>query len=95
VFAIVLQSLLGMRAVAALKLLIVDPVLPGWLPELVVENVRVGDARIALRFYRDDGGRSHVETIEKKGTLHLLRQPPVDSLSAGIGDRFAALLGRR
>ena len=92
VFAIVLQSLLGMRAVAALHLLIVDPVLPDWLPEIVVENLRVGDARITLRFYRDDRGRSHFEAIAKEGSLHVVRQPPLDSLSAGIRDRFGALV---
>jgi len=32
VFPILLQTLLGLRAVAPLKLLAVDPVLPEWLP---------------------------------------------------------------
>jgi hypothetical protein len=86
------QSLLGMRAVAALHTLAVDPVLPVWLPDVTLRNLRVGPARVSLRFHRDRDGESHVEVLEQKGTLHLIRQPPVDSLSVGVWDRLGALV---
>ncbi len=91
-WAILVQTLLGIRPVAALELLAVDPVLPAWLPELVVKRLRVGAATASLRFWRDAGGRSHYEVLEQEGTLHIVRQPPVDSLTAGIWDRLGALL---
>jgi hypothetical protein len=41
---------------------------------------------------RDENGRSHGEILTKRGTLHLLRQQPPESLSAGPWDRFRAIL---
>ena len=92
VFPILVQSLLGLYPVAALELLVVDPILPPWMPELVVRGLRVGGATVSLRFHRDADGKSHVETLEQQGTLRVLRQPPLNDLTAGIGDRLAAFL---
>lgn len=90
-FAILVQTLLGMRPVAALHLLALDPVLPPWLPEITVKRLRVGEAMVTLRFWRDSDGDSHYEVVEQEGTLHILRQPPVDSLTVGLWDRLGAL----
>lgn len=90
-FAILLQTLLGMRAVAALDLLAVDPVLPPWLPEVTLKRLRVGGATVSLRFWRDGEGDSHYEVLEREGTLHIIRQPPVDALNVGIWSRLGAL----
>jgi glycogen debranching enzyme len=92
VFAILVQAILGMRPVAALDLLAIHPVLPRWLPELTVRRLRVGGATVTLRFHRDDSGESHVETVEREGTLHIVRQPPVDSLFVGPWDRLGELV---
>lgn len=91
-FAILVQSLLGLRGLAALHLLAVDPVLPPWLPEITVKHLRVGEATATLRFWRDDDGESHFDVVERSGTLHVVRQPPVNSLTAGVRDRVGALL---
>lgn len=91
VWPILIQTLLGMRPVAALDLLAVDPDLPVWLPELTLKGLRVGGATADLRFWRDDGGDSHFEVLRKEGTLRILRQPPIDSLHAGLWDRLGAL----
>jgi glycogen debranching enzyme len=90
-FAILVQTLLGMRPVAALHLLALDPVLPPWLPEVVVKRLRVGEATVTLRFWRGSDGDSHYEVVEQEGTLHIIRQPPVDSLTVGLWDRLGAL----
>jgi hypothetical protein len=66
-------------------------VLPEWLPEVIVEGLRVGGATATLRFWRTEKGESHGEIVHKRGTLHLVRQPPIESLRAGLRDRFAAL----
>jgi hypothetical protein len=72
--------------------LVVDPVLPEWLPEITVKDLRVGGATLTIRFYRQPDGKSHHHVLKKRGTLHLIRQPPPESLSAGVADRFRALI---
>lgn len=92
VFPILLQTLLGMRAVAPLKLLAVDPTLPAWLPDVTVRNLRVGEASVSLRFWRDRSGESHYKVLKKQGELRIVRQPPLDSLTVGLWDRLGALI---
>ncbi|HKQ74211.1 MAG TPA: hypothetical protein VJ810_10965 [Blastocatellia bacterium] len=92
VFPLLIQILLGLRAAAPLKLLAVDPVLPPWLPDLTVRNLRVGGASVSLRFWRDLRGDSHYEVLKKQGALRIVRQPPLDSLKVGFGDRLGALI---
>jgi len=94
VFPILVQTLLGILPVGALNLLSVYPVLPNWLPEITIRNLRVGDAAISMRFWRDKNGSSKWQILEKQGTLHLITQPSIDSLTAGIWDRLGALVQR-
>lgn len=89
---LVMQSLLGLQPVAMLHTLFVDPALPPWLPEVTVRRLRLGDATATLRFWRDDSGDSHADVVEKRGKFHLVRQPPPESLHAGIRDRLGALI---
>jgi len=89
---LVLQSILGLQPVGMLHTLFVDPALPAWLPEVNVRRLRLGEATASLRFWRDESGASHAEVIEKQGPFHLVRQPPLESLHAGVGDRFAAVV---
>jgi glycogen debranching enzyme len=92
VFPLLLQSLLGLQPVAPLSTLVVDPHLPDWLPDVTIAGLHVGDARVTLRAWRDDAGDSHAEILHRQGTLHLLRQPPIESLSDGIPERLGALM---
>jgi glycogen debranching enzyme len=91
---LLVHSVLGLQPVAPLDLLVVDPVLPSWLPEVVLRGLRLGGATVSLRFWRADSGESHVEVLHRRGTFHLLRQPPPESLTAGVRDRFSALADR-
>ena len=84
--------MLPLRAAAPMALLAVDPVLPCWLPSVTVHNLRVGEASVSLRFWRDRDGDSHYEVLRKQGTLHIVRQPPLDSLTVGLWDRLGALI---
>lgn len=90
-FAILLQSLLGMRPVGEMGLLVIDPVLPPWLPEITLHGVRVGSGSVDLRFWRDERGGSHHEVHAREGKLRVVRQPPVQGLSVGPWDRLGAL----
>ena len=90
--ALVMHTLLGLQPVAALNLLVVDPALPPWLPEVTLRGLRLGGATATIRFVRDESGKSHAEVVHKRGTLHLVHQPPPESLGAGVRDRLGALV---
>ncbi|MBD3314243.1 MAG: hypothetical protein GF344_00520 [Chitinivibrionales bacterium] len=87
------QVLLGIRPVAVAHTLLVDPVLPPWLPDLKLERLRVGEVECSLCFYRDSSGKSRVKVLKKSGRLHVVRQPPVNSLTSGPLGRLGALMG--
>ncbi|HSE43497.1 MAG TPA: glycogen debranching N-terminal domain-containing protein [Acidobacteriota bacterium] len=82
------QAMLGLYPYAPLKMLLVDPHLPSWLPEITVEDLQVGEARISIRFYRNPNGKSDYEILHKRGTLHVFRQPSPWSLTASFAERL-------
>ena len=90
-FALLVQVLLGIEAVAPYRLLFVDPDLPDWLPEVTLGGLRVGGATVSLRFRRRSGGGCRWEVLEKRGRLRILRQPPLDDLGVGWRGRLRAL----
>jgi glycogen debranching enzyme len=83
-----LQAMLGLYPYAPLHLLLVDPHLPSWLPEITVHNLHVGGAVVDLRFYRERSGRSDYDVLDTRGRLHVVRQPSPWSLTAGFGERL-------
>ena len=85
-FAII-QAMLGLYPFAPTNLLLLDPHLPNWLPELVVRNLHVGKAVVSIHFYRE-GKSTHFDVLDKRGTLHVLKQPSPWSLTAGVGERI-------
>ena len=91
-FPLLVHTILGLQPVALLDLLVVDPVLPSWLPEVIVRDLRLGGATATIRFWRDDSGKSHAEVLRKRGTLHLVHQPSLESLRHGTRDRLGALV---
>ncbi len=82
-----LQALIGLYPYAPLNVLLVDPHLPVWLPEVTLHNVHVGQATVNIRFYRREDGDSDYEVLEKRGRLHVVRQPSPWSLTAEFGER--------
>jgi glycogen debranching enzyme len=85
-FAIV-QALVGIYPYAPLKVLFLDPWLPDWLPEVTIEDMRVGNAHVTLHFKRDKNGETSYRVVEIEGGLHVLRQPSPWSLTSGWGER--------
>jgi hypothetical protein len=83
-----LQAMLGLYPYAPLNMLLLDPHLPEWLPELTLSNLRVGAAAATLRFFRKTDGTSDYELREKRGPLHILRQPTPWSLTATFAERL-------
>lgn len=84
---IMLQALLGIYPYAPLNALFLDPWLPDWLPEVTVEDLCVGRARVSLRFSRNNKGLTDFKVIRTEGDLHVLRQPSPWSLTANWGER--------
>ena len=89
----VLQALLGLYPYAPLNLLVVDPHLPPWLPDLTLRGLRVGQARASIRFFRTESGASDYRVLEVEGRLHIVRQPSPWSLTASFGERLKDLVG--
>lgn len=86
-----MQVLLGILPLAPFETLVVDPSLPEWLPEVVVRDLRVGEARVTLRCWRNRDAVSHFEVLHKVGTLHVVRQPPPEAIDAGLIERTGAV----
>jgi glycogen debranching enzyme len=83
-----LQTMLGLYPYAPLNLLLVDSHLPVWLREITIRNLHAGAAAIDVRFYRRKNGESDYEVLDKRGWLHIVRQPSPWSLTATFGERL-------
>jgi glycogen debranching enzyme len=82
---LLVHSMLGLIPVAPRRTLIIDPDLPEWLPELTLSNIRIGNARVSLRFWRDAAGYTQDEVVAQQGELRIHRTLARDK---GV-DRFA------
>jgi len=69
---LILQSLLGLYAAAEENILYVhNPVLPKWLSEVTVGNLRVGRSTLSLRFRRE-GNQTSFAVRDKQGTARIV-----------------------
>ena len=91
-FPLLVQTMLGLVPVGHLEMLMLDPALPAWIPELILRDVRVGRAKATLRFWREHDGASRWEVLHQQGTLHMVRQPAPESLSASWLERMSGLI---
>jgi glycogen debranching enzyme len=82
------QALLGLYPYAPLHMLLLDPHLPAWLPEITLHNLQVGHAAVTIRFYRTREGASDYQILDQRGRLHVVRQPSPWSLTASFGERL-------
>jgi len=92
IFPLIVQALLGIVPLAQVQTLIVDPVLPEWMPHVVLRGLRVGDARVTLSARRRDNGDTDWDASHVQGHVRIVRQPSPESLTAGAGDRVFGLL---
>jgi len=88
----ILQAILGLYPYAPLNLLLVDPHLPDWLPDLTLNELKVGESRVSIRSYREKNGDSEYEVLDKRGNLHVVRQPSPWSTTSGPIERTMDLL---
>jgi hypothetical protein len=73
-FPLAIQALLGLLPLAPFNTLVVDPHLPRWMPDVILHDLRVGDARVTLRCWRTRDASSHFEVLSRHGTLHVVRR---------------------
>jgi glycogen debranching enzyme len=57
----IVQALLGLRPIAPLRTILVDPHLPAWLPDFTLAGIRLGNARFDLAVRRDRHGGATVQ----------------------------------
>jgi glycogen debranching enzyme len=89
---LVLQAMLGIQPYAPLELLLLDPHLPEWLPEIDLHGLRVGNARVSLRFRREASGKTEYEVAETEGALTVVRREDPWSLVRGPGEKVQSEL---
>lgn len=89
---VLIQAMLGLFPYAPLKMLVIDPHLPEWLPELTVSDLRVGKAAVSIAFRRRSDGRTTYHVLEQKGTLRIVRQATPWSLTSGAVGRVRDVL---
>jgi hypothetical protein len=70
-----IQSLVGMLPLAPMRLLVVDPHLPEWLPDLRLYGIRVGDACVDLEMWRTSRGQTRY-SWRADGTVRVVRVTP-------------------
>ncbi len=54
-----IRAILGLDADAHKKTLYIDPVLPRWLPDITLHQLRVGQAAVDIRFWREGEATRH------------------------------------
>jgi glycogen debranching enzyme len=63
---LLIRTILGLEADAPHRRLKVQPSLPEWLPDVELINLSVGDATVALRFWRVDAGSAASHGVGEK-----------------------------
>jgi len=69
-----LQAVLGLQADAPNQRLFVDPDLPPWLPDVTLQDLRVGRTRLTLRFRRN-GERTKWDASIAEGNIEVQEKP--------------------
>jgi glycogen debranching enzyme len=71
-----LRTILGLRADAPSGTLYVNPTLPDWLPELELQRLKVGNASLDLRFWREDGNSKFAVEAQRGGQIEVKVEGP-------------------
>lgn len=88
VAGMLVQSLLGMRAMAPLGMLVVDLHLPPWLPDLRLEGIHVGQSRVDLHVWRAGNGKTKYRVTRREGNVRVVRQPPPQGSEGSVTGRL-------
>ncbi|MFP4164576.1 MAG: MGH1-like glycoside hydrolase domain-containing protein [Chitinispirillaceae bacterium] len=84
--------LLGLQPAAPLKTLFLCPKLPPWIPDLRVENLRIGGGSVSFQCRRKKNGKTSTRVLHKSGSVRLVFQQPVNSFHSSVWGRIADLI---
>jgi hypothetical protein len=80
-----MQALLGFLPDAPRNKLYVDPSLPAWLPDLTIQDLRIGKHKLEIHFRRQDE-RTEFEVL--KGDARLVKQCDLEKMVARLRTAF-------
>jgi glycogen debranching enzyme len=66
-----LRAILGLDADAHNGILFIDPILPRWLPDITLHNLRVGTRMVTLRFWREND-ETRYDVLSSSGRLNVI-----------------------
>jgi glycogen debranching enzyme len=72
---LMIQALLGLRPFAPAHMLLIDPQLPPWLPDLALRGIRIGTAVLDLHVHRTGNGHTTWRAQVRRGHLLVKRRP--------------------
>jgi hypothetical protein len=81
------QAILGFFPSAPHNKLYVDPYLPAWLPDLTVQDLRIGKHMLDIRFWRE-GERTAFKVIKGDPKLVEHRDLATEGLELRTGSAF-------
>jgi hypothetical protein len=73
-----LRAILGLEADAHKRTLYVDPVLPHWLTDITLHNLRIGASTMTARFWRENN-ETRYEVLSAEGELHVEPRPGLEA----------------
>lgn len=71
-----IQAILGLEADAHKKTLYVNPVLPQWLPDITLHNLRFGSGKVTLRFWTENN-ETRYEVLSSEGECRIEHSPSI------------------
>ncbi|HEX3595063.1 MAG TPA: glycogen debranching N-terminal domain-containing protein [Polyangiaceae bacterium] len=89
---LLLRAFLGVAPYAPLDVVLVDPHLPAWLPDVTLHGLRIGKSVATLRFWRQKSGETDFEVLSVEGPLRVVRSDGAlgaQSRGAHVRDRMA------
>ncbi|MER7461040.1 glycogen debranching N-terminal domain-containing protein [Micromonospora sp. NPDC126480] len=90
---LMIQSLLGLRPFAPAHLLLIDPHLPDWLPEMHLRRLPIGNSVVDLHVWRHRD-RTRWRARVRHGRLLVLRRPTLRNQGAHAAQAVEWLLAR-
>jgi glycogen debranching enzyme len=70
---LLLRAILGLEPDAENKKLVVDPSLPDWLPDVTLRSLKVGEEKVDLMFFQENG-QSRFEVIKSSGEVEVVQK---------------------
>jgi glycogen debranching enzyme len=88
-----LDSILGITPLAPDRVIIIDPDLPEWLPDVTLEHIAFGGGYLSLQFYREENGYTRYEVLDCTPDIRLFQPGSAEEGLRCGSDRLARTIG--